>query len=134
MERACGARVQFQLGGAYVDMQAYDKAAAAIEKGLAKSPDLADPLAYEATVALGAVYFAKGDNEKAAAAFTRALAARPGAAVPTLGLAKVHFSKGEVDKALPLFEQVVATHPGTPEAAQAEAFIKELRKPKGPGA
>jgi tetratricopeptide (TPR) repeat protein len=128
------ARVQFQLGGAYVDMQAYDKAAAAFEKGLAKSPDLADALAYEATVTLGAVYFAKGDNEKAAAAFSRALAARPGAAAPTLGLAKVHFSKGEVDKALSLFEQVVATHPDTPEAAQAAAFIKELRKGKGPGA
>ena len=43
-------------------------------------------------------------------------------------MAKVHFSKGDVAKALELFEQVVADHPGTPEAAQAETFIKELRK------
>jgi tetratricopeptide (TPR) repeat protein len=122
------ASVQFQLGGAYVEMQSYDKAAAAFERGLAKTPDLANPLAFEATVTLGAVYFAKGDNDKAAAQFTRALAARPGAAAPMLGLAKVHFSKGETDKALALFDEIVAKHPGTPEATQAAAFIKELRK------
>ena len=79
-------------------------------------------------IVLGAVYFAKGDNDKAAAQFTRALAARPGAAAPMLGLAKVHFSKGETDKALALFDEIVAKHPGTPEATQAAAFIKELRK------
>lgn len=127
-------RTQFKLGGAYVEMQALDKATAALEKGLAAKPALSDPLAYEATVTLGAVYFARGDNDKAAAQFEQALAAKPGAAAPTLGLAKVRFSKGEVDKALQLFEQVVATHPGTPEATQAEAFIKELRKGKPPGA
>jgi len=33
-----------------------------------------------------------------------------------------------VQKALELFDQVVANHPGTPEARQAETFIKELRK------
>lgn len=125
------ARVQFQLGGAYVDMQAYDKAAAALERGLAREPNPTDPLVYEATVTLGAVYFAKGDNDKAAEQFERALKARPGAAAPTLGLAKVHFSKSETDKALALFDEIVAKHPGTPEATQAAAFIKELRK--GPG-
>lgn len=126
-------KIHFQLGSAYVEMQAYDKAIAAFEKGLAKRPDLAaDPLAIEATSTLGAVYFAKGDNDKAIAQFERALAAKPGAAVPMLGLAKARFSKGEVEKALQLFEQVVTSHPGTPEATQAEAFIKELRKNKGP--
>lgn len=122
------ASVQFQLGGAYVEMQAYDKAAASLERGLAKAPDLGNPLAYEATVTLGAVYFAKGDADKAAASFTKALGARPGAAAPTLGLGKVHFSRGETAKALALFDEVVAKHPGTPEASQAAAFIKELRK------
>jgi hypothetical protein len=38
------------------------------------------------------------------------------------------FSKGDAAKALELFEQVVKTSPGTPEAAQAETFIKELKK------
>lgn len=128
-------KIQYQLGSAYVEMQSYDKAIAAFEKGLAKQPDLAaDPLALEAASTLGAVYFAKGDNDRAIAQFEKALAAKPAAAAPTLGLAKAHFSKGDVAKALRLFEQVVATHPGTPEAMQADAFIKELRKEKRPGA
>lgn len=126
------ARVHFQLGGAYVDMQAYDKAAAAFERGLKLQPDLADALAYDATVTLGAVYFARGDTDKAGATFAKALAARPGAAAATLGLGKVHFSKGETDKALALFDQIIARHPDTPEAAQAAAFVKELRKGPGP--
>ena len=128
------ARVQFQLGGAYVEMQALDKAVAAFEVGLATQPDMTDALAYEAAVTLGAVYFAKGQIEKAAAQFEKTLAVRPGAAAPALGLAKVHFSKGEVDKALALFDRIVAQHPGTPEAAQAATFTKELRKGPGPAA
>lgn len=123
------APVHYQLGSAYVDLQAYDKAVAALEKGLAAKPNLAtDALALEATTTLGAVYFAQGKGAEAEAQFQRVLAARPGAAGATLGLAKIHFSKGEVEKALALFDQVVATHPGTPEARQAETFIKELRK------
>lgn len=122
------ANVQFQLGAAYVEMQALDKAVTAFEAGLDKQPDLGDPLAYEAAVTLGAVYFAKGQNDKAATQFEKALTARPGAAAPSLGLAKVHFSRGDVDKALALFDRIVAQHPGTPEAVQAAAFIKELRK------
>lgn len=125
------ANVLFQLGAAYVEMQTLDQAAAAFEAGLAKQPDLSDPLAYEAAVTLGSVYFARGQNDQASARFEQALAARPGAAVPALGLAKVQFSKGEVEKALALFDRVVAQHPGTPEAAQAAAFIKELRKGQG---
>ena len=31
-------------------------------------------------------------------------------------------------KAIKLFEQVVAAHPGTPEATQADAVLKALRK------
>jgi tetratricopeptide (TPR) repeat protein len=123
-------RVQFQLGGAYVEMQSLDKAMAAFEKGLAKQSDAADPLVWEATTTLGAVYFAKGENDKAIAQFEKALAARPNAAGPTLGLGKVHFSKGDVAKALELFEKVAASAPGTPEAAEAEVFIKELKKPQ----
>jgi tetratricopeptide (TPR) repeat protein len=123
------APIQYQLGSAYVEMQAYDKAVAALEKGLASQPNLAtDPLAAEATSTLGAVYFALGKIPEAEAQFTRVLAAKPGAAGATLGMAKIHFSKNEVEKALELFDRVVANYPGTPEAKQAETFIKELRK------
>jgi tetratricopeptide (TPR) repeat protein len=126
------AKIQFQLGSAYVEMQSYDKAIEAFEKGLAKNANLGDPLALEAAATLGAVYFAKGDNDKASAQFQKVLAAKPAHPGATLGMGKVHFSKGEVDQAMKLFEQVVASAPGTPEAAQADAFLKELRKTKGP--
>jgi tetratricopeptide (TPR) repeat protein len=124
-------RVLFQLGGAYVEMQALDTAAAAFEKGLAKQSDASDPLVLEAAATLGAVYFAKGENDKAMAQFEKALAAKPDNAAAKLGLGKVYFSKGDVAKALELFQQVVAAAPGTSEATQAEAFIKELKKPQG---
>jgi len=65
------------------------------------------------------------------AQFDKALAAKPDNAAAKLGLGKVYFSKGDVSKALELFQQVVASAPGTPEAAQAETFIKELKKPEG---
>jgi tetratricopeptide (TPR) repeat protein len=123
-------RVQFQLGGAYVEMQSLDKAMAAFEKGLAKQSDPSDPLVWEATTTLGAVYFAKGENDKAIAQFEKALAVKPNAPGPTLGLGKIHFSKGDVAKALELFQKVAASAPGTPEAAEAEVFIKELKKPQ----
>lgn len=126
-------RVLFQLGGAYIELKDLDKAIAALEKGLAKQPDLKETLAYEAAVTLGAVYFAKGDNDKAMAQFEKSLAVKPDAAAPKLGLGKVHFSQGNVDRALQLFQQVVASMPGSPEAAEAEAFIKELEKAKRPG-
>ena len=122
-------RILFQLGGAYVEMREFDKATGVFEQGLAKQPDLTkDSLALEATITLGALYFAKGDNDQSIAYFEKALAAKPGAAVPTLGMAKACLSKGESAKALELFQQVVSTAPGTPEAAQAEAFISGLKK------
>ncbi len=88
------ARVQFQLGGAYIEMKDLAKAAAALEQGLASQPNLTDPLSHEAAVTPGAVYFAKGDNDKARAHFEKALAARPDHLTSKLGLAKVYFSAG----------------------------------------
>jgi tetratricopeptide (TPR) repeat protein len=119
-------RVLFQLGGAYIELKELDKAAATLEKGLAMVQGLSDPLAYDAAVTLGAVYFARGDNDKAMAQFEKALAARPDAAAPRLGLGKVYFSKGDVDRALQFFRQVVSSAPGSAEAVEAEKYIKEL--------
>jgi tetratricopeptide (TPR) repeat protein len=127
--------MQYRVGSGYIEVQAYDKAVTVLEKGLAGQPDLAaDAAAADATSSLGAVYFAKGEVDKAEAAFERVLAVRPDAAGALLGMGKVRFSKGEPAKALALFEQVVAKHPGTPEAAQAAAFVKELKKGAGTAA
>ncbi len=128
-------RILFQLGGAYVEMKDFDKAREAFEQGLAKQPDLAkDQLALEATITLGAVYFAKGDIAKSIASFERALAAKPGAPVPMLGLGKAHLSNGDTEKALQEFQKVIAAAPGTSEAKQAEAFVAGLKKPGSPEA
>jgi tetratricopeptide (TPR) repeat protein len=127
-------RILFQLGGAYVEMKDWDKATGAFEKGLTKQPDLKDPLAYEATVTLGAVHFAKGQIDESIKYFESALTAKPGGAVPTLGLGKAYLSKGDTDKALQLFQQVMAAAPGSAEAKQAEAFIAGLKKPGSPEA
>ncbi|MBI2222153.1 MAG: tetratricopeptide repeat protein [Acidobacteria bacterium] len=125
-------QVLLQLGGAYVEARLNDKAISAFEQGLARQPDPADPLAYEATVTLGALYFAVGRNDQAIETFRKAQAARPDAPAPKLGLAKCAFSKGDVNEALRQFREVAASAPGTPEAAEAEAFIKELEKVKKP--
>lgn len=122
-------RILFQLGGAYVEMRDFDKAQAAFEKGLARSTDPNDELAREAEVTLGAVHFAKGENDKSIGYFEKALAAKPGAPVPMLGMAKAYLSKGDSAQALELFQQVVAAAPGTSEATQAAAFIEGLKKP-----
>lgn len=124
------AAIQFQLGSAYVDAQAYDKAVSALQTGLAGKPDLAkDAMAADATATLGAVLFAQGKATEAEAAFQRVLAARSDNAAALLGMGKVHFSRNDAAKALEAFERVVAAHPGTPEAAQAATFVKELKKP-----
>ena len=121
--------IQFQLGSAYVDTQAYDKAVTALRAGLAGAPDLAkDAMAADATATLGAVYFAQGKVAEAEAEFQRVLTARPDNAAALLGMGKVHFSRSDTAKALESFERVVARHPGTPEAAQAATFVRELKK------
>lgn len=125
-------RIAFQLGGAYIDAKDMTKAAAAFERGLAKAASPPDALALEARVALGDVYFAQGDAAKAATQYEAVLAARPGAANAKVGMGKVHASRGDLEKALSMFTDVRTSAPGTPEAAQAEAFIKALQNTKPP--
>lgn len=126
-------QVLFQLGGAYLEARQNEKAIDAFTRGLARQPDLTNPLSYEATVTLGALYFATGQNDDAIATFEKAIAARPDAPAPKLGLGKACFSQGDVDKALQMFKDVVGSSPGSSEAAEAEAFIKELEKARKPG-
>jgi len=117
--------VLFQLGEAYISLKEYDKAVATIEQGLAKVSAPADPVAVEGQTTLGAVYFVKGDNDKAIAAFEKALAGKPDSAAAHLGVAKAYFSKGNTEKALEHFRQVPQS---APEYGEATTFITELSK------
>ena len=122
------ALLAFQLGSAYVDMKDLPKAAAALDRGLAASADPKDPLVYEASVTLGAVYFASGAADKAQQQYEHALTLQPTGALALLGLGKVQFSRNNPTEALRAFEQVVSAHPGTPQATEASTFIAELKK------
>jgi tetratricopeptide (TPR) repeat protein len=77
---------------------------------------------------LGEIKFNKGDAAGAEALYKRASDADPSWAQPKVKLGLIAFSKGDKDTAIKIFEGVIASHPGTPEAAQAEAFLKELKK------
>lgn len=121
-------RVQYQLGSAYVDMKDLPKAAAAMERGLSKTTNPRDPLALEARVMLGNIHFASGEGDKARDQYEQVLALQPDMPGALLGLGKVHFSQGRTADALRAFERVVTVSPGTPQAAEASAFVAELKK------
>jgi tetratricopeptide (TPR) repeat protein len=120
--------VLFQLGSAYVELKDLPKATTALEQGFAKLTDPKDPLAFDAHVTLGAVYFASNSPEKAEEQYRQALALKPDAPAALLGLGKVQFSRNNTKEALATFEQLTSAHPGTPEATEAQTFIKELTK------
>ena len=112
-------------------MQALDKAMAAFEKGLAKS------VGRHRSAGLGSDDDARRGVLRQGRGRQGDRAVREGAGGEAearrrrrSGSARSHFSKGDVAKALELFQQVVASAPGTPEAAEAEVFIKELKKPQ----
>ena len=73
-------------------------------------------------------YFVAGKIDESESRFGAALTAKPDSAAAKLGLGKCAASKGDTDKALQYFQQVIATAPGTPDATEAEAFVKALKK------
>lgn len=132
LEQAAGLsnrpEARFQLAAAYIEAREVDKAIAQITQGLAALTDLQNPLALDATVTLGSLYFSKGDVDLAVATYEKVLAVRPDSPGVRLGLGKCHFNKGDLQKALDSFKRVVSTSPGSPEAAEAQVFIKEIEK------
>jgi tetratricopeptide (TPR) repeat protein len=77
---------------------------------------------------LGEIKFSKGDAAGAEAMFKRASELDPSWQRPKLKLGLIAFSKGDKDAAIKIFEGVVAADPNAPEAAEANAFLKELKK------
>ncbi len=77
---------------------------------------------------LGEIRFSQGDSAAAEAMFSRAAETDPAWLLPKLKLGLVAFQKGDRESAIKIFESVVAADPNAPEAAQANTFLKELRK------
>lgn len=116
-------RAKIEIGMTHMQGGNLDAAEAALEP-LAQSMNATREVFYN----LGEIKFNKGDTAGAEAMYTRAADVDPSWQRPKLKLGLIAFSKGDKDGAIKIFEAVVAANPNAPEAAEANAFLKELRK------
>src|SRR5262249_42429229 len=77
---------------------------------------------------LGEVLFAKGKNDDALAAYTRATQIDTRWGKPVFALAKVALNKGDTKGAIDYFNKVIEIDPMSAEAVQAKAIVEQLRK------
>ncbi|MCC7417633.1 MAG: tetratricopeptide repeat protein [Acidobacteria bacterium] len=149
--------LHLQIAAAYRNKKDYDSALASYNDLLKVSPDneqavvgigmtnleKGDLDAAEATLTqaaalpnpsrevfydLGEVLFAKGEIEKAAEQYQKAAAADPTWGKPLFKLALVELNKGDKAATITAMEKVIAVDPTSPEAAQAQAVIADLKK------
>ena len=116
-------RAKIEVGLTHMQAGNVNAAAEALEP-LAQSPSAPREVFYN----LGEIKFSQGDNAAAEAMFQRASEADPSWLQPKVKLGLVAFNKGDKDTAIKIFESVIAADPNAPEAAQANAFLKELKK------
>ncbi len=77
---------------------------------------------------LGEVEFAKGKNDEALAAYTRAIQIDPKWGKPVFALGKVALNKGDTKGAIEYFSRVIDVDPISPEALQAKAIVEQLKR------
>jgi tetratricopeptide (TPR) repeat protein len=116
-------RAKVEIGMTHMQAGNLDAAAEVLEP-LAQSSSVTREVLYS----LGEIKFSKGDNAGAEAMFKRASEADPSWLQPRVKLGLVAYSKGDRESAIKIFESVIAADPNAPEAAQANAFLKELKK------
>lgn len=116
-------RAKIEIGMTHMQAGDLDAAEAALEP-LAGTTGATREVFYN----LGEIKFNKGDTTGAEAMYKRAAEVDPAWQRPKLKLGLIAFSKGDKDGAIKIFEEVVAANPNAPEAAEANAFLKELRK------
>jgi tetratricopeptide (TPR) repeat protein len=116
-------RAKIEIGMTHMQGGNLDAAEAALAP-VADSPSASREVFYN----LGEIKFNKGDAPGAEAMFKRASDMDPSWQRPKLKLGLIAFSKGDKDTAIKIFESVVAADPNAPEAAEANAFLKELKK------
>ena len=120
---AANERAKIEIGMTHMQAGNLDAA----EKELtpvAESPTASREVFYN----LGEIKFNKGDAAGAEAMYNRAAQMDPNWQLPKLKLGLIAFSKGDKDTAIKIFEGIAAADPNSPEAAQANAFLKELKK------
>lgn len=116
-------RAKIEIGMTHMQAGNLDAAEAALDP-LTTSASAGREVFYN----LGEIKFSKGDAAGAEAMFKRASEVDPSWQRPKLKLGLIAFSKGDKDTAIKIFESVVAADPNAPEAAEANAFLKELKK------
>jgi len=116
-------RARIEIGMTQMQAGNVDAAAQAFEP-LAQSSSPNRDVLYS----LGEIKFSKGDNAGAEELFKRASELDPAWQSPKLKLGLIAFSRGDKEAAIKIFESVIAADPNGPEAAQAQAFLKDLRR------
>lgn len=116
-------RAKIEIGMTHMQAGNLDAAAQALEP-LAQSASASREVFYN----LGEIRFSKGDNAAAEAMFKRASELDPSWLQPKLKLGLIAYNKGDKEGAIKIFESIVAADPNAAEAAQANAFLQELRK------
>jgi predicted Zn-dependent protease len=116
-------RAKVEIGMTYMQAGNLDEAEKALTPS-AESPSASREVFYN----LGEIKFNKGDAAGAEAMYKRAADMDANWQLPKLKLGLIAFSKGDKDTAIKIFEGIVAADPNGAEAAQANAFLKELKK------
>jgi predicted Zn-dependent protease len=116
-------RAKIEIGMTHMQAGNLDAAEQALAP-VAESPSASREVFYN----LGEIKFNKGDAAGAEAMYKRAADMDANWQLPKLKLGLIAFSKGDKDTAIKIFEGIVAADPNAPEAAQANAFLKELKK------
>ena len=120
---AANERAKIEIGMTQMQAGNLDAAEQALAP-VADSPGASREVFYN----LGEIKFNKGDTAGAEALYKRASDMDASWNLPKLKLGLIAFSKGDKDTAVKIFEGIVAADPSSPEAAQANAFLKELKK------
>lgn len=116
-------RAKIEIGMTQMQSGNLDAAEQALAP-VADSPSASREVFYN----LGEIKFNKGDAAGAEAMYKRAADMDASWQLPKLKLGLIAFSKGDKDTAIKIFEGIVAADPNAPEAQQATAFLKELKK------
>jgi predicted Zn-dependent protease len=116
-------RAKMEIGMTYMQAGNLDAAEKALDP-VAQSPSASREVFYN----LGEIKFNKGDAAGAEAMYKRAADMDANWQLPKLKLGLIAFSKGDKDTAIKIFEGIIAADPNGAEAAQAKAFLTELKK------
>lgn len=131
--------VAINLGGALIMCKQYTQAAEVLERALEQEPD--NEMIW---TNLGAAYLGNpllaGDEaqQKAIAAFERAIALNPVAPNVHYNLALIHRDRGEIDRAMQRFRQAIQANPQDRDARRALERLSQHQderddKSAGPG-